>query len=148
MDLAKINTEIVMLAEDVPLETLVEYHGKCEVARKLAKEVSDLCESRIVERIEASGPFEMGGWLFTIKTPPVTKCKNTKAALEAVSMHIGGDWDLMCEHLVSQPLKHGQCKKTLPPEVFELHFEVTREPELDVSEATPARLRKVNLLFL
>jgi hypothetical protein len=148
MNTAELENQIIRMADDVPTERLLEAGDKIARLKELVREVDALWQQKMIQRIEADGPIQDGDILYRVGNPPKTTCRDLPAAVEAVLVNVGGDFQRFCEHLASGALKHGACKATLPPDEYDRLFLVEREAELQKDEATPRRLAKVHLAFV
>lgn len=148
METTALTTEITVLGETTPTETLLEAGDKIARLGEVYKEVKQLWEAKMIERIESFGPIQDGDWLYRVGNPPETKCVNLPGTVQALLETLGGDFDRFCEHLSSGAIKHGAARQTLADADFHRLFTVTREPELQKDEAMPRRLNKVNVAFI
>lgn len=147
MNTDSLNTALIQMPEDVTTDVLLEAGYQIARLKEIVKEVNTMWEAKMVERIQATGPIKDGDNLYRVGSPPKTSCNNVPAAVEALLLGVGGDFNVFCEHLSSGALKYGAFKATLGEDEFAKHFTVTREPELQTDEATPRRLQKLNLAF-
>lgn len=147
MELTRLATEIVGTGEYTTTDLLLDYGDKIAAAKQVLREVEAEWERRMIERIDRDGPIKCGEILYRVGNPPKTTCLNLPGAVQAVLESVGGDFDVFCQHLSANALKHGACQKTLPPERYAELFHVEREKELTKDEATPRRLAKLNLAY-
>lgn len=154
MDTNELTNAIVQIpdvadaAPETRIVTLLDVGERIAALGEILKDARQMWERKMVQQIQAHGPVKCGDTLYTVKTPPTTKCVDVPGAVQAIFVATGGDFDRFCEHLSSGAIKHGASKQTLSPEEFDRLFVVTREPELSADEATPARLKKINLAFI
>lgn len=148
MELKAIETAVVQCGESTSVETLLQAGDMVARLGEFARDIKAQWEAKMVDHIQRSGPVVHGDWIYTVKTPPVTKCVDVPGAVEALLVTCQGDFGTFCEHLSSNALKHGAARKTLPQDVFDRLFVTTRAPELDRAEATPRRLQKINTKFI
>ena len=147
MDLSIIDQTVISFGDDTPTDLLLDLGDRIAAARELVKEINRRWEAAMVERIDRDGPIKCGEILYRVGEPPKTTCLNLPGAVQAVLENVGGDFDLFCQHLSANALKHGACSKTLPPDVYAALFHTEHEKKLQHDEATPRRLAKISLAF-
>jgi hypothetical protein len=121
---------------------------------EIYKEAKAAIETDVKAWICEHGPVRIGEilwWVGGEKKPP--KCVDVPGASEALLMRLDGDWQAMCEHFASSPIKYGAFKATMGEEAFAKFFrqdivdELHAEP-VEKAEKAEKKLRKMNTAFL
>lgn len=138
MDLQRITerTEAITPTTDAP--TLIEILGTVADYRKALKECEDRAWAALEELVKANGPITYGHTKYYIGTVTKDKCRNTRAAVEAVMIAAGGDIDTFNDVLSVNAFKYAAARKLLGPE-YEKHFETVVEDELKEGKSVPKK---------
>jgi len=138
--------ESVSISTTTPVEEISRILNDLDVMKRRIHEAEAFIEQQLIERIKESGPFVVGSIRYYVGRKRTTKCVNVPAALDAVLMAVGGDWEKFATFLAAQPVKHGAARSLLPGEVFDGLFRVEEEDEL--KEGSAGKLMKVDQRFL
>lgn len=119
-----------------------------QTLKKLAGEIETLAKQKALEHIEATGEdLAIGDTRYYAGVRKVTKCVDKSSTLEAIFRVAEGDMERAVEYFASDPFKHGQLKKDLPPVEYDLLFAV--EEKVELVEGKPHKqLLSVNEAFL
>lgn len=119
-----------------------------QTLKKLAGEIETLAKQKAMEHIEATGQdLVIGTTRYYAGVRKVTKCRDKQGTLDAILRICEGDMSRAAEYFASDPFKHGQLKRDLPPAEYELLFTVEERPEL-VEGKAKKQLLSVNEAFL
>ena len=146
-DLRQLETDIVMTGPQSPMERLLEIRHALKFVKEQIKLREDEFERAALEWIEVNGPMRCGDIELRAGVRKDTKCVDVAAAIDALLIATGGDMRAFCEHLASQPIKHGASKATLDPETYERLFKVEERPKLVEGKAVK-QLIEVNHAFV
>lgn len=128
----ELTKRVLSLGTKAPKEDVAAMLDLIACYKRRIKEVDDLFEKMAIEWVEANGDLDIGnGIRYYVGTPSTTKCIDKKTALVGLLEATAGDVDALCEHLASDPIKHGAARKTLPPEVYAKCFETTTKKTLE-----------------
>ncbi len=119
-----------------------------QTLKKLAGEIETLAKQKALEHIEASGEdLVIGATRYYAGVRKVTKCQDKQGTLDAIFRVAEGDMARAVEFFSSDPFKHGQLRKDLPPAEYDLLFVV--EEKIELVEGKPRKqLLSVNEAFL
>lgn len=111
------------------------------------KEVSDQCNTTLMEYIKKHGDLEVGMTRYYVGTDTFTTCRSNEAVLKAIVEHTDGDIGACAGFMVSGAWKHGAIKKQLGEEKWSELFVTT--PKSDVKTGKPAKkLKKADPRFI
>lgn len=119
-----------------------------QTLKKLAGEIETLAKQKALEHIDATGEdLIIGTTRYYAGVRKVTKCVDKSSTLEAIFRVAEGDMERAVEYFASDPFKHGQLKKDLPPAEYDRLFAV--EEKIELVESKPKKqLLSVNEAFV
>ena len=103
---------------------------------RVTKEYRARLKDAAIDYLERAGGVDTATTRFYVGDKKTTKCRDTRAAVDAILQAAGGDFDEFMACLSSQPLKHGQCRAVLGDD-WGQHF--TTETAPDLKTGKPAR---------
>ncbi len=130
--LEAIQQETPLVTLEMTNEEVIAIYDRCQFIAREAKARQQQIEAAILEWVQEHGDLIVSDTLrYYAGTEKVTKCINVPAAVEALLVAVGGDFNTMCEALSSNAIKYGAAKKMLPPEVYDQYFTVEYRETLE-----------------
>ncbi len=130
--LAPLARQVTGISDTMSKDEVLEVYDHVRFYLAGLKDIQRQCETAMIKHIKAHGDIEAGnGVRYFVGVTKTTKCTDVPAAVEAVMHATGGDFVRFCDVLASQALKHGACKKVLPPEQYGKLFVVETKEVLD-----------------
>lgn len=102
------------------------------------KSLRDELNKRMIEWINKHGPITIGTRTIYVGEDKTTKCKDVKAAMQALLEASDGDWDRVVQCLSANAIKHGAAKAVLEGD-WDTHFEVVKKAKLEEGEEKPVK---------
>jgi hypothetical protein len=145
-DLATVES-LILRVPDSDVEQLAECIGKLKALGERVRELRRMFEEKMLERLDASGPVEVGEVRYYAGFETETISGDPTAVLTALFENCGGDMASVAAALCSQPFKPGFCKSVLLPDVYNRLFTVTEKRK--AKEGKPARkVLTANMKFM
>lgn len=123
----------------------IQYRDALKEATRLLCERVD---AAVMEWIRVHGDVTIGPVRYYIGQSTTTKCRSVPDTLRAVLETTGGDVDAVAQLLSASAFKPGACKKTLPPEVYDAHFETRAVEDVKTGVPKPPRLQEFDERFV
>jgi hypothetical protein len=143
--LHSLESAITSLAADTPTESLLCAREELLFYKQESVRMLAIVDSLLIDRINASGPIQYGnGVRFYVSHPKTTKCRNLKAAIDALAVATGGEEQLFLGCFSSNAIKYGQAKKHLTKEQYDKLFETVVKDKLEDGSEAPKRLVKAD----
>jgi hypothetical protein len=156
-DESSTETSVAQAIEPIRVRVLqASVHSADEIAsvlmaaqtlKKLAGEIEATAKQKALVHIEVTGEdLVIGTTRYYAGVRKVTKCQDKAGTLEAIFRAAGGDMERAVEFFASEPFKHGQLRRDLPPAEYDLLFVV--EEKVELVEGKPRKhLLAVNEAF-
>ena len=143
-DLAKLETDILVLNPDAPIDALLGLMNRVRAAKDQLRKIERMIEDRGIEFINARGAFRAGDILYTVGRDKRVKCTDPKSLLSTLLEATGGDLDRVADCLASDAWKSGATRQTLEEHgrsgEFDRHFNMEEVPRL--------KLKVINTKFI
>lgn len=147
MNTEPIEIFLARMTPETPTDVLLQVGDKLQRLSELLRELKQLHEAKMIERIERDGPIVAGDIRWYVGAKKMTRCSDVPATVEALLTATGGDLTRFSEHLSSGAVKYGAARQTLPADEYGRLFVTTEEPELKEGKPTKV-LQKINTAFL
>jgi hypothetical protein len=144
----RVNLSAEELTAEVPVDEVALALDYLDALERRVREAKAKLRDAVKGWMLATGTkeFMVGETKWFIAAKKKEKCRDLKAAIEALYLATGGDFDAFVGVLSINAVKPGAAKKVLGSE-FDRHFETTTEQ--DVSTHQPKReLQAVNTRFI
>ncbi len=146
--LAAIEQRILNINPTMDADTVLTVMDKVQFFFGELKRLKKLVDEKAMEWVKENGELRISdSEYYCITTPKETKCNDVPAVLSWAVEFFAGDWAKMCDVLCANPVKYGQCRELMPPEVFAKLFTTTVKEELDTGKAKKV-LTRLNTKFL
>jgi len=139
--------EVSSLSPDAPVEQVLTVRERIDAATQRLREVKGMIDDATIAWIDANGDIEVDTVRYYVSVSKTKKCKDNRAAVEAIFEAVGGDFDAFVETLSSNALKPGACGNVLSEEVFAEHFEVIEQKDLRTGKPKKS-VQKVDSRFI
>jgi len=136
---------------ETPLDQVAEIDGKIRFMKERIGEYEKARDAAFIERIKAFGkPMRLGNCIFYLTEPETIKCESPAATLQMLLANLDLEGVERC--LASGAFKHGATRKELEaigqPELYELHFKITKKLTLKGEPITDKVLARVDENFI
>jgi hypothetical protein len=143
-----------MMDADAPIEDIALLHQRLKAYIQRGREMQAQFEQAAIAWIKQNGRdirytinADGAEMVLTLGHSKTVKCRDVRKTIAKLEYHSNGDLDAVQACLSTSALKHGACKKILPPEVWEECFEVVVKDKLESGEAAPKELVEINTTF-
>ncbi len=154
MSESTITTDLLTRAEaasiadltDLSHDQVAELMELVDAAKSRVRQADETLKAAVLAWCIAKGPITRGDMLTTASSKKTEKCKSIPAAIEAIFLAVGGDYDAFCDVLSVNSIKAGAAKKLLGYDKFDELWETKIEMTL---ENKPVKvLKTVNQKFV
>lgn len=147
MNLTDTQNLIARIEPGTKLEQVCESINLIDAMSARLKELKEQHTEKLVEWIQANGPFEIGSVKYYVGDRSDTKCLDVHRFVERGLEVTSGDLSAVTCCLSSNAVKHGAAKKLLPAADYDELFETTRKPRL-LHGVAQSQLQRVDTKFI
>lgn len=131
MTTEEITTAIVAINEDATPEQIAEAMDKLAFIKQFAKDASAMLESRMLEKIEATGnDITIGPKRYYAGVEKQTKCRDNAKAFSALLDASGGDVEGLARDVFRSDCLKPSAARQLLADRFDDYFETVAKPVL------------------
>lgn len=138
LTLQSLESRVKLVELETPLDSLMNLRENLAFMKGQISELSKQLDAKLIEWINKNGAITIGTRRIFVGEDKSTKCKDVKAAMQALLEASGGDWDQVVQCLSANAIKHGAARTVLEDKWGD-HFEVIEKTELKEGVEKPVK---------